>query len=318
MSISKGLGTGAIIGIVVAVIAVVIVSVVGVLFATGAFGGGHGGGNGNDGTGDGTHYTKEAKIDGLKDRNGDLVLNGQTTTERVQSIIGAADNPDPTATSEETGFHGKVKLVFNNQESYVDVVDDGTGEDEEAGDDIWTYDSDLVLKSGQNTLIIYIIDDSEEIVGESNAFTINANIPPMAIRAVLTWDTDLNDIDMHVFDPENNEAWYNYLGGIPGGQLDLDDVDGYGPETFTQEEATAGTYTIKVRYYGSNGQTEAIDPAATVIWGARIIPECEGRIEVIAIMTGVQSPHIRGPMADAMKSQYASEKDLGLGISYLK
>jgi len=64
--------------------------------------------------------------------------------------------------------------------------------------------------------------------------------------------------------------------------------------------------------------TEAIDPSATVIWGARIIPEYEGRIEVIAIMTGVQSPHIRGPMAGAMQSTSTEELDASLGISYLK
>jgi cell division protein FtsZ len=40
--------------------------------------------------------------------------------------------------------------------------------------------------------------------------------------------------------------------------------------------------------------TEAIDPSAQVIWGARIVPEYEGKIEVIGIFTGVTSPHIRG------------------------
>ena len=60
--------------------------------------------------------------------------------------------------------------------------------------------------------------------------------------------------------------------------------------------------------------TEAVDPQATVIWGARIIPEAEGRIEVIAIMTGVQSSHVRGPTANAMKdAKTASSDDLGIG-----
>lgn len=65
--------------------------------------------------------------------------------------------------------------------------------------------------------------------------------------------------------------------------------------------------------------TEAIDPSATVIWGARIIPEAEGRIEVITIMTGVQSSHIKGPMTAAMQQSATSVKDLdaALGIKYL-
>jgi cell division protein FtsZ len=66
--------------------------------------------------------------------------------------------------------------------------------------------------------------------------------------------------------------------------------------------------------------TEAIDPSATVIWGARIIPEYEGKVEVITIMTGVKSSHIRGPMSGAMNESSKSSKDLdsALGISYLR
>ena len=66
--------------------------------------------------------------------------------------------------------------------------------------------------------------------------------------------------------------------------------------------------------------TEAIDPHATVIWGARIVPEFEGKVEVIAIMTGVHSPNIKGPMGEALSAneKSARELDMNLGISYLK
>ena len=66
--------------------------------------------------------------------------------------------------------------------------------------------------------------------------------------------------------------------------------------------------------------TEAIDPQATVIWGARIIPEYEGRVEVITIMTGVKSAHIKGPMAEALQAGSKASRDLdeSLGIAYLR
>ena len=66
--------------------------------------------------------------------------------------------------------------------------------------------------------------------------------------------------------------------------------------------------------------TEAIDPQATVIWGARIIPEYEGRVEIIVIMTGVKSSHIKGPMAEALSSGTKAEAELdkALGIMYLR
>ncbi|MEM4222104.1 MAG: cell division protein FtsZ [archaeon] len=71
--------------------------------------------------------------------------------------------------------------------------------------------------------------------------------------------------------------------------------------------------------------TQAIDPSAQVIVGARIVPEYEGQISVIAIMTGVKSQHIKGPVSDNFKSSVGTfgsvEKDVidsSLGIAYLR
>jgi cell division protein FtsZ len=58
--------------------------------------------------------------------------------------------------------------------------------------------------------------------------------------------------------------------------------------------------------------TEAIDPQATVVWGARIVPEYEGRVEVITIMTGVKSPHIRGAASEAFAREKSPKDDLGI------
>jgi len=57
--------------------------------------------------------------------------------------------------------------------------------------------------------------------------------------------------------------------------------------------------------------TEKIDPKATVIWGARVDPTFENKIEVIAIFTGVHSPYIK---SSAPKAQ---QKDDEFGLDYL-
>ena len=65
--------------------------------------------------------------------------------------------------------------------------------------------------------------------------------------------------------------------------------------------------------------TERIDPKATVIWGARVDPTFENKMEVIAIFTGVHSPYIKGPVADSAGSGITmgrSSKDLD--IEYVK
>lgn len=40
--------------------------------------------------------------------------------------------------------------------------------------------------------------------------------------------------------------------------------------------------------------TEQMDPHASVKWGARLVPEYDGKLEITAIVTGVKSPHIMG------------------------
>lgn len=45
----------------------------------------------------------------------------------------------------------------------------------------------------------------------------------------------------------------------------------------------------------AQGITTGLDPNANVIWGARVLPDFEGRVRVMAIMTGVKSSDILGP-----------------------
>ena len=66
--------------------------------------------------------------------------------------------------------------------------------------------------------------------------------------------------------------------------------------------------------------TEKIDPKAQVIWGSRVNPAFENKIEVISIFTGVSSPYIRGPAADsAREKSYARSGSKGdFGLDYIK
>jgi len=65
--------------------------------------------------------------------------------------------------------------------------------------------------------------------------------------------------------------------------------------------------------------TENIDPKSVVIWGARVDPTFENKIEVIAIFTGVHSPYIKSPEetseARGMSSRTKGKSELGLGYA---
>lgn len=64
------------------------------------------------------------------------------------------------------------------------------------------------------------------------------------VRIVLTWDDTPGDEDSHLFTPSEGHVCY-YEKEIPGANLDVDDTDGYGPETVTITDMEQGVY----KYY---------------------------------------------------------------------
>lgn len=68
-------------------------------------------------------------------------------------------------------------------------------------------------------------------------------------RFILTWETDANDVDLHVWDAADRHAYYENM-ALPGGRLYADVTTGYGPECFAfRESATALPLRIQVHYY---------------------------------------------------------------------
>ncbi|MGC9310869.1 MAG: cell division protein FtsZ [Candidatus Aenigmatarchaeota archaeon] len=64
------------------------------------------------------------------------------------------------------------------------------------------------------------------------------------------------------------------------------------------------------------GQTVSkhLSPEAQTIWGARILDEYEGKIQVITIVTGVKSPFILGPTEEKKAGEIQTEHSHNLGI----
>ncbi|MDR0563950.1 MAG: DUF2135 domain-containing protein [Azoarcus sp.] len=77
---------------------------------------------------------------------------------------------------------------------------------------------------------------------------------PLDLRATLTWDTDETDIDLHVIDPDGEEAFYGHPLSRQGGRVSPDNTQGYGPEEFTLRKAKPGKYRVEVKFYGHRQQ----------------------------------------------------------------
>ncbi|HXO29185.1 MAG TPA: VIT domain-containing protein [Thermoanaerobaculia bacterium] len=73
-----------------------------------------------------------------------------------------------------------------------------------------------------------------------------------SLRFVLSWETDANDVDLHVYDRQNGHAYFRQRRLPSGGELFADVTTGYGPECFAVSEPArrgAAPYRLRVHYY---------------------------------------------------------------------
>ncbi len=59
--------------------------------------------------------------------------------------------------------------------------------------------------------------------------------------------------------------------------------------------------------------SKRLSPEAQVMWGARVVPEYTGKVQVIAIITGVKSPYLLGPVSREQAAR-SVESELGIPI----
>ena len=76
------------------------------------------------------------------------------------------------------------------------------------------------------------------------------------IRVVLTWGEYPQDLDSHLVGPNGIHTWYDdltaYVDDEPVADLDLDDVDSYGPETTTIRKIQPGVYYFYVHNFSTS------------------------------------------------------------------
>jgi uncharacterized protein YfaP (DUF2135 family) len=73
------------------------------------------------------------------------------------------------------------------------------------------------------------------------------------IRIILAWDDPQAELDLHVLTPDGGHAFWAQAVLNNGGGLDLDSVDGAGPEMFSMTAPLAGHYHVYVNYWGRFG-----------------------------------------------------------------
>jgi uncharacterized protein YfaP (DUF2135 family) len=77
--------------------------------------------------------------------------------------------------------------------------------------------------------------------------------PQARIRIVLAWDDNQAEVDLHVVTPDAQHAFWADPVLANGGGLDVDSVDGAGPEMFSMTAPLHGAYHVYVNYWGNFG-----------------------------------------------------------------
>ena len=134
-----------------------------------------------------------------------------------------------------------------------------------SGDDatVQTFDTRVVDGSIQQALSLtggfamVQLDTNDKLdgVGESHpvVFCAPDDPPAQELLVLLGWDSDDTDIDLHVVGDDGTEVAY-YSMNQSWGDLDIDDIDGFGPETFSSTPETSGRYyRVAAHYYSDHG-----------------------------------------------------------------
>jgi hypothetical protein len=169
-------------------------------------------------------------------------INNSVTTERVISIGGQVD-------SYQTSWN--LSMEISNVLTRVDVQSDGS------------FSAISVLRPGDNVLT-FRLDTNEG--REVQVFHVTGDFALQQLWSELRWNTDGTDIDLHLV-PVGASPWsiqdcyYANKQASWGASLDVDDVNGYGPEHITGNAIAGGKYLLFVHCFSTNGSTAPTTPS---------------------------------------------------------
>jgi uncharacterized protein YfaP (DUF2135 family) len=110
------------------------------------------------------------------------------------------------------------------------------------------YKRHYAFGGGSNSVEVIAPDNTKRRV---QFYEANPNQLRAKLRIICSWDAPEAEVDMHIITPDGQHAfWANPL-LKDGGGLDVDSVDGPGPEMFTTITPMHGVYHLYINYWGN-------------------------------------------------------------------
>jgi hypothetical protein len=103
------------------------------------------------------------------------------------------------------------------------------------------------IKRAQRPSIAQIFREDRQLI--EAAMNPKAHPTKPSLRMILSWETDANDVDLHVYDNAGGHAFFSDRELKSGGALRDDITTGFGPEMFEVDQPKAFPYRIGINYY---------------------------------------------------------------------
>jgi len=184
--------------------------------------------------------------------------NGQAVTQRTITLAGIITNGQVVVSRLDITLNGA-----NTISTPVTLVG-GYGH----------FSVALSVNVGTNSLTFKTVgyNSKNQLVYVGNSqkqpFTIVGNMDKAAVLVTLTWDTGSSDVDLYTIDPTGDYSAYYHHSTADGGNLDVDNTSGFGPEHWTLTYANTvrwgQDYRVRVHYYSDHQACTSCDPAVDV------------------------------------------------------
>ena len=145
------------------------------------------------------------------------------------------------------GVDGYIELDTGNPFTGGTAILSINGVDSEIYVSSGYFNETISIAAGENELQMRA-NGPEGDTGVSDVIIVYGDFEAPEIEVVLWWNTPTSDLDLHAWNPAGEHCYYGNS-VISDGFLDIDDVEGYGPETFAVQTANSGVYEIQINCY---------------------------------------------------------------------
>jgi hypothetical protein len=118
-----------------------------------------------------------------------------------------------------------------------------------------TFEQQAILMTEADTFQVEAIDEAGETGTSGVRRAPSRGISDRPLMAILHWDEDDVDLDLHVSDGSGHHTFFDaadamdHPSAIPEGRLWIDNRKGFGPEVFSMERTVPGEYAFSVQRY---------------------------------------------------------------------